>query len=343
MSDFPILDLVLGMVFIYFLLSVISSSIVEISLTILKARAKVLEEWLITVFNKEVNKPNGTTTSLGQAIIDHCAAVALSRPGVPPSYIDAKTFTTALLEKITFNANNSKSITTDFDALIEAIKNTDILSTEMQRALLGYAYEAKETYEALTLKTVSKIGYFKSKVENWYDTTQDRLTGTFKRKWVQPLTFLVAIITVVALNADSIAIAKYLYSNPEVRAKMAEQATLVTNDSTLINSLNHIQTVRKQDSLTLADIKNNINQSVQNIKAADEALNGIPLGWKQQTAAINPRIVVTKITGLLATIFAIFLGAPFWFDILNKIANLRGTGPKPPSSTGSDSNDSKGK
>jgi hypothetical protein len=26
------------------------------------------------------------------------------------------------------------------------------------------------------------------------------------------------------------------------------------------------------------------------------------------------------------------MGAPFWFDILNKIANLRGTGRKPASS-----------
>ncbi len=43
------------------------------------------------------------------------------------------------------------------------------------------------------------------------------------------------------------------------------------------------------------------------------------------------------------SILAVFMGAPFWFDILNKIANLRGTGPKPPSPTGSDANDSKDK
>jgi hypothetical protein len=27
------------------------------------------------------------------------------------------------------------------------------------------------------------------------------------------------------------------------------------------------------------------------------------------------------------------MGAPFWFDLLNKISNLRGTGTRPPSTT----------
>ena len=30
-----------------------------------------------------------------------------------------------------------------------------------------------------------------------------------------------------------------------------------------------------------------------------------------------------KVFGLLITIFAVTLGAPFWFDVLSKVANLR--------------------
>jgi hypothetical protein len=36
-----------------------------------------------------------------------------------------------------------------------------------------------------------------------------------------------------------------------------------------------------------------------------------------------------KILGLLVTVLAISLGAPFWFDLLNRLVNLRSTG-KPP-------------
>ena len=44
--------------------------------------------------------------------------------------------------------------------------------------------------------------------------------------------------------------------------------------------------------------------------------------------------ILAKITGLAATVFAMMMGAPFWFDLLNKVSNLRGTGNKPASSSG---------
>jgi hypothetical protein len=40
--------------------------------------------------------------------------------------------------------------------------------------------------------------------------------------------------------------------------------------------------------------------------------------------------VLGKILGLLVTGFALSLGAPFWFDLLGKVSNLRGAGPAAP-------------
>ena len=36
-----------------------------------------------------------------------------------------------------------------------------------------------------------------------------------------------------------------------------------------------------------------------------------------------------KLAGLIVTAFALTLGAPFWFDLLNKFINFRATGPPP--------------
>jgi len=336
MSGFPILDLVVGMIFIYFLLSVISSSAVEMILTGLKARSKILEEWLNRIFDTVI-KEDGKEKTVGQIIMDHCAVIALSAPGRAPSYIDAKNFTSALIEKLTYDPQNPTSIAANINDIITALKNTTLLSTEMQRALLGYAYEARDTYAALSVKTISEIEYFRSKVENWFDTSMDRLTGTFKKRFSRPVTLLVAIITAIALNADSIAITKYLYNDPEARAKIVAQAYQTANDSTYIKRLNELH-ASPQDSVTLQQIKGDINKSLQNINEANAALTSdIPLGWKSKTnTAITVGVVITKITGLLATILAIFMGAPFWFDLLNKISNLRGTGTKPQSSSDDD-------
>lgn len=333
MSGFPILDLVVGIIFIYFLLSIISSSAVELILTGLNARSKVLGEWLNMIFDKKITKPDGTQVTLGQSIMDHCATTVLSKTGKAPSYIDAKNFTSALLERITYDPQNPKSIAKNINEVIKAIDETPLLSTELRRAVLSFATEAKDSYAVLTTKTISEMEFLRARMEKWYDTSMDRLTGTYKKRYVRKFTLLVAFITAIFLNADSIAIAKYLYSNPEVRAKLAAQADNAIKDSTYITVLNQVH-ASNQDSLTLDQFKNNLTQSVQNIKAANAGLNdAIPLGWKNKTSVpLSFAAVITKITGLLATILAIFMGAPFWFDILNKVANLRSTGPRPVSS-----------
>lgn len=92
MSSFPILDLVVGMIFIYFLLSIICSSAVELWFSLMKTRAKILEKWLVTIFNSPALDPNGQTkadgTTVGQAIMNHCITTALSKTNKSTTYID---------------------------------------------------------------------------------------------------------------------------------------------------------------------------------------------------------------------------------------------------------------
>ena len=58
---------------------------------------------------------------------------------------------------------------------------------------------------------------------------------------------------------------------------------------------------------------------------------GLPFGYDlEKDVKWNDRIC-THLMGWLLTIFAICLGAPFWFDLLNKVANLRGNGERPAS------------
>jgi hypothetical protein len=38
---------------------------------------------------------------------------------------------------------------------------------------------------------------------------------------------------------------------------------------------------------------------------------------------------LAKILGILFTTIAVSLGAPFWFDVLNKFVNLRSAGDRP--------------
>ena len=82
---------------------------------------------------------------------------------------------------------------------------------------------------------------------------------------------------------------------------------------------------------------------------ADQQLGtlGLPIGWRPCATCYHTRFKFTDecwlgcwkynltgaggltIFGWLLTAFAVCLGAPFWFDMLNRLVNLRGTGANP--------------
>jgi len=337
MSSFPILDLVIGMIFVFFLLSIISSSAVEIVLTVQKIRAKMLEAWLVEIFKEPFAKE----------IMNHGSVTALSGKNQSPSYIDAKNFTNAVIEKITYDPGNPTSIASNLDSIIASLQQTNLLDDELKRSFLIYAAEAKETYRSVSNKTVSEIGLFKGKIESWYDSSMDRVAGKLKTTHSRKLTFWLGALIIIALNADSVAIAKYLYSNPEARIALASQASGAIEDTALQNKVNALTASLASSSdpsvkASATAIKAAINNSITEIKATKRALQeSVPLGWNSHVfddaeGKPNGFMIVQKIIGLLASILAVMMGAPFWFDLLNKVSNLRGAGKKPAQSDGTD-------
>lgn len=349
MSSFPILDLVVGIIFIYFLLSIICSSAVELWFSIRNTRGRLLAQWLIRIFDTQAldsngipKIKNGKPVSVGQAIMDHCMVTALSKDGKSGSYMDAQNFVSALLDKITISPvktglNLVQLPPKNLDEYILAIEQSEVISGELKRTILSFANAAKISGNILKqIPTTSNIAIdisttvksefdiFREKLENWYDTNQNRLTGTLKRKKVLPSTIIIATVITVGLNANSIAISQYFYDHKQVAKEFADKSL-----STLESYKVRVEEIRKLapqsanattslDTNLLKQVKNDIANLKSNIPPA------LPLGWTDKTVFDWKTIL-----GWLATILAISLGAPFWFDILNKIANLRGTGPKP--------------
>src|SRR6266496_631251 len=338
MSGFPILDLVVGVIFIFFLLSIICSSIVEMVLTVRRVRAEVLGKWLLTIFDTEVTNAKNQKVPLGQEIMDHCALTALSPSGKAPAYIDAKNFVAAVLDKVTVYSKvvNPKSI----DEIIQSLESTTALSEELKRAFLIYANEAKDTFEALSVKTAGAIEMFRNKMENWYNSNMDRISGTMKVKYTRRFTFASAIVITLLLNADIIEISKYLYNNPEARAKIAAKAYETTADTAIKQNMIRIkQRAAAQDDTmkpTIEQLNDSMKVKINKINEARAALNeSLPLGWNKSEFAAQKNgldwegFIFTKLVGMAITVIDIMMGAPFWFDVLNKVSNLRGVGKKP--------------
>ena len=92
MSPLPILDLIAGLIFVYFLLSVINNSIIEIISSYLKTRSAFLERWLITTFSAR-----GGDKILAEEIMDHPLLNGLTAKGKATSYFNSKSFASALV------------------------------------------------------------------------------------------------------------------------------------------------------------------------------------------------------------------------------------------------------
>jgi hypothetical protein len=56
---------------------------------------------------------------------------------------------------------------------------------------------------------------------------------------------------------------------------------------------------------------------------------GFPLGWVEGNAPDDGGEWTQAVLGWILTGFAVTLGAPFWFDFLGKVSNLRAAGKKP--------------
>jgi hypothetical protein len=344
MTSFPILDLVAGIIFVYFILSIISSTAVEMIMTGSQLRAAALEKWLTDIFTKMVKLDGGGEKPLGHAIMDHCAVTALSLTGKSNSYIAPANFVAALLEKISFDPDEPNKIAAGIDQYIKVLENSEMLPPELKRLFLIYAHEAQSaaalTHDAVT-GAITAVDLFKQKIEAWFDSNMDRVGGYLKTTYTRPLTFLFAAITALALNADSIAIAKYLYNNPDARAKVAASAYTAAHDDNYQQKVNDLKkslpdTNHDTAVATLQQLTDTLTEKWKEINTAKAALeeNSIPLGWstteyKGKTGWALALAILSKFVGLFATFLAVTMGAPFWFDVLNKVSNLRGTGNKP--------------
>jgi hypothetical protein len=230
----------------------------------------------------------------------------LARPPYP-SYIPSRTFVIAITD-----------MASDAEAALEKAQGEegDKARARAQRAAEGVgralaAIPNERLSEALLALYRSAGGdavRFQRATEEWFDDAMERVSGWYKRR-VHAILALIATVVVVLLNADTLAAGKVLWRDDAVRAAVVKEASDTAAG-------------------TLDDVA--LEQAVQKLD--------LPLGWEVSFGDAPTQLPndvlgwVQKVLGLLLTIGAILLGAPFWFDLLSKIVRVRATGAPPPAS-----------
>lgn len=363
MSGLPILDLVAGIIFIYFLLSIVCSSAIELWFAICKTRARLLQQWVTQIFNApalgSTGRPlldaAGHPVALGNAIANHCMVTALSKPGKTTSYFNPEDFVSALLDKVSIVPSEGDTVQlppVSLDEYMTAIARSPVISGELKRTFLLFANEASLAAAAINTLPAgtqitsdistgikSDLDLFRQKLEDWFTRNADRITGTLKRTKSMPATFIIGMIITIGLNADSVTISRYLYDNKDQSRQFADMA-LGTIGSYRDRVAKMNEGTDAHQPAGIKDLQQNLSNLTTDINTFKATLPpSFPIGWAEEMRRSGKAFPETFAAaafshsiGWLFTVLAICLGAPFWFDLLNKVANLRGTGPKPATS-----------
>ena len=171
--------------------------------------------------------------------------------------------------------------------------------------------KVRQAYDALERLSGGDAVRRRKELEDWYDGAMDRASGWFKRR-TQTNLFFIGLGAAVLLNINAVTIAQYLNTSDAQRAQVIGAAGMLaapgsapagTFDTQLAEAL-HVR---------LAEI-------------------GLPIGWSGATRRwmfptegepIASGVLVAA--GWLITALAAMLGAPFWFDVLNRLMVIRST------------------
>jgi hypothetical protein len=299
-----VLEVAVGLLFVFLLLSLVATAIQEAVQTILKSRSVQLERGIRELLNDKEG------TGLATALYNHPLIYSLYRGtyrspgwrGLPlvwraalPSYIPSRSFAVALLDIVARgeNAVKAETATADVPGLtFEGVRSSvqKIQNPPVQRALLSALDMAEGDLQRARLN-----------IQSWFDGTMDRVSGWFKRN-TQRFLLVVGFGLAILANADSVALARYLYQDSAAREALAAQVTAT-------------------------------RETIQNEKpsALLARLDSLPLGAAEVTFILPWKTdhdwedFWSPLFGWSITALAISLGAPFWFDLLNKIMVIRST------------------
>lgn len=332
------LEVAIGLALLYALLSLIATSARELIETVLQTRAINLERGIREI----LNDPDGT---LAAKLYGHPYISSLFRGSYDaatnlttanwfrrawgwvsswifgardpwqrikfrsnlPAYIPARNFAIALLDSA---ARGNPSDTEKplqpmtFEGLQAGILKLD--SPQLRRALLLALEDAN-----------GDIDKARQNVEKWFNSSMDRVSGWY-RKQTQWILLFLGLVIAVGMNVDTVRIASSLYHDDAFRSLTVNQAERVSDQ---LNSGDADATVKALGCTGAPANADSAQRALARTECARDQINalGYPIGWD------GSKFHWSAIVGWILTALALSLGAPFWFDLLNKMMVVRST------------------
>lgn len=351
-----VLDVAIGMAFVYLLLSLIASVVQELLSTFMQLRSANLEKGLRSLFSgdslgaemdlvnciydhglvrglySDPKRDSGKLPSMFRRMMNWVRVVMRRAIGISadkpltisadplllPSYIPSRTFALALIDIL--NANKKEGA--------EAMAS-------IKEALATHNNKAAQALLALATDAKGDVTAFQRNLEQWFNDAMDRVSGWYKR-YTQRALIVIGLLLAIALNVSSVRVARTLWLDRDARQAMVDAAGNYAKANPTAASAGTAADAGKLKAQLQSDVEtfNEVTTSAL-----------LPLGWKRswhsyesdfETAPKDATFAaLTVLAGWIVTALAISFGAPFWFDTLNRFMVVRST-VKPQEKSGTD-------
>ncbi|MGE5845514.1 MAG: hypothetical protein ACM34O_02235 [Ignavibacteria bacterium] len=315
MLDNIVLQIMIGLSFIYAMYSLFTTIINELIASLFSLRARNLGRALKRMLIDDDKTP--LEKKLYENFYNHPLIKYMSTGKLHkrPSYITPENFSKTMVD-----------ILKGFDSidLEESIKKINEKLDELGKKAgdSGWQSDTIKLLKSFLNDAGNNIEKFKTNLEKWFNDMMERASGWYKRQ-IQYIVLIIGLVLAISFNVNTLEIVDRLSKDKNARdqiLKLSENyvrnpAQYTNSDSVTANRFDLL--VVRADSLYKADI--------------ETANQIIGLGWKSWDDFTSH--IWGNIFGCLITALAISLGAPFWFDLLNKFVKLRGTGKKPEEET----------
>ncbi len=314
------LDVAIGLVFIYLMVSFVCSAATEFIEVIMKNRPKKLfqgisellshsDEWVAKIYNDPL------VSSLYKGKFGE------TKPGDLPSYIPAKNFAIALLNQLDdstsvdkINASVDKLFPQDARTALDTLRNNKSRTPaqDVELEALGAQEHIYKALKSALLTAEGDVNKAVKNIEDWYNSAMDRVSGWFKRRTHIVLLCLGAVAAIV-YNIDTLSIVTRLANDKAVRQAIVASAGAAVKQSPTDTATDDVKAVKEK-----------LDQSINTL--FDKA--GTLIGWGKDFSWECDYLrgqLWAHWLGWLLTAIAVSFGAPFWFDVLNKFMVVRST------------------
>ncbi len=212
-----ILDLAIGLIFTFLIISLVTSTATEALASVLGWRANTLLQGIkdllndqnfkglaLSIYNHGLTNPQANGTATEEKDLT-----------AKPSYINEKQFASALTEL----AGISSSVTGSPSEIVKAMEaniDTNIKDPQLNTTLKGIVDRAG-----------GDINKINTDISQWFNQGMERVAGVYKR-WTQYWTLGIALGLAIALNLDTVRIAQALWDQPMLLKSLSPLASGVS-------------------------------------------------------------------------------------------------------------------